>query len=179
MKIECYSHQRGLDVFMSQGKSHLRFAGMLVGTAQVDEDIFAVSAHWQKFLREHGWRGCKNPLQTSVFVKDEFLICGRACVTLSLVHGDQVGHVLLAMQGLFAHRQIDVGILCMEGKTTLARVKADLAWLDKVVTVPMFVVAVHSGLRTIADSTDAKEDMIASFATVTAPLRSQKKKTGP
>jgi hypothetical protein len=121
---------------------------MLTGAAQTQADFFAVSAHWQKSLREHGWKERKKPLQTSVFVADQFLKHGRACVSLSLVHGDQVGHVLLAMQGLFAHNEIDVGILCLEGKAPFAHVKADLEWLRPVVTVPMFVVAVHSEIHT-------------------------------
>ena len=127
---------------MRLGKPYRVFAGMLVGTAQSKEDIFAIMAHWHKFLRQHGWRERKKPLQTNGFVDDHFLALGRACVSLSLVHGHQVGHVLLAMQGLLAQGEIEVGILCVEGKDTLARIKADLGWLRGVVTVPLFLVAV-------------------------------------
>jgi hypothetical protein len=49
----------------------------------------------------------------------------------------------LALQGLFQHKEIDVGILCVVGKETFARVKADLTWLGQVVTAPVLLVGLQ------------------------------------
>jgi hypothetical protein len=144
MKIATHSHRNGHLALGRCGKPVLALMGMLMGATKSDEDIFAVATHWRKFLQQHGWRELKTPLKTSGFVEDQFLISGRACVNLSLVHGNQVGHVLLAFQGLFEHKQIRAGVLCVGGKDTLTRVKADLRWLQDTITVPIWVVAVIS-----------------------------------
>jgi hypothetical protein len=142
MKIETHSHRDGHRALALHNRPVLAFVGMLVGTAETEGDLFEVAARWSRFLLDHGWKECRPPLQTSAFIKDQFLWHERACVNLSLVHGDQVGHVLLAFQGLFAHRDIDVGVLCVGGRETFNRVKADLSWLQDTVTVPIWVVSV-------------------------------------
>jgi hypothetical protein len=142
LKIETHNYRDGNQALLLCGKPVLAFVGMIVGASETNEDIFELATHWKKFLHEHGWKERKPPLQTSVFVEDQFVTYKRACVSLSLVHGDQVGHVLLAFQGLFAHKEIDAGVLCVSGKETFNRVKADLSWLQGIVTVPIWVVAV-------------------------------------
>ena len=122
--------------------SYRIFAGLLVGAALARENIFATETHWRRFLRQHGWKEFRQPLQTSGFVRDEFLASGRARLSLALAHGNQVGHILLAFQGLFARRQMAVGILCVHTAETFSRVQTDLAWLRPVLTVPIWLVAV-------------------------------------
>jgi len=155
LKIETYSYRDGHPALLLCGKPVLAFVGMVVGASEANKDVFMVAAQWNGFLRKHGWRERKPPLQTSVFVEDQFLAYKRACVSLSLVHGDQVGHVLLAFQGLFVRKEIDVAILCVSGRETFIRVKADLSWLQAVVTVPIWVVAVIPIESTVLKKTSA------------------------
>jgi hypothetical protein len=141
MRIAIHSHRRAQEVFMGQ-ESYPAFAGMLVGTAQSAEDIVDVAMHWPRFLKQFGWRERSTPEQRKGLVEGKFLLRERVCVSLSLVNRKQASAVLLAFQRLFIRQKIDVGVLCVDGRDALARVKAELARMRKTVTLPVFVVAV-------------------------------------
>lgn len=48
---------------------------------------------------------------------------------------------LLRFLSAFVSDQIDVGVLIVDSKTELNRIKADLAWLRSTITVPIWVIA--------------------------------------
>jgi hypothetical protein len=141
MRIAIHSHRRAQEVFMGQ-ESYPVFAGMLVGTAQSQEDILDVVAKWPQFLKQFGWKERSTTEHRSGLIIEKFLMSGRVCVSLSLVNSRQARAVLLVFQRLFIRQKIDVGVLCVGGDDAAKRVKAHLARLNGAVTVPVFLVAV-------------------------------------
>jgi len=141
-RVVTHSHRRGQEAFMRHGGIYQVFAGMLLGAALAQEDPLALNAHWRKFLCQHGWKERKPPLRTSASAETQFLMSKRACVALSLLPNDQIGAILLALQGLYAHKEIGAGILCVGGQDAFNRAKADLEWLHRIVTIPIWAVGI-------------------------------------
>jgi len=131
VRIDEFSFRFGKEIIAARPELFASVLAALVNAQEARRRNQKISneIHLRREFTAEGWSKGQSLKPRFSFLKER--------IAIQILFSDRD---LLRFLSAFVSDQIDVGVLIVDSKTELNRIKADLAWLRGIITVPVWVI---------------------------------------